>query len=203
MSNSAFRIRHPVVFMNLVRRVAGVVSGFGWWVVSRPLAFLSGVEIGKGARFYGRPTFVRSESGSIRIGRDCVFRSSARSNLIGINRPCIFSASSGAKLTVGNGCGFSGTVIGCFLTITIGDQVRFGANTHITDGDWHLDDPRVGPPKPVVIGDNVWLGEGVTVLKGVTIGPNTVIGARSVVTSDIPANVLAAGSPCRVVKPRS
>lgn len=55
--------------------------------------------------------------------------------------------------------------------------------------------------KPITIGDNVWLGGNVTILPGVTIGSNTVIGAGSVVTKDIPPNLLAFGNPCKPVKP--
>lgn len=54
---------------------------------------------------------------------------------------------------------------------------------------------------PIVLGDNVWLGANVTVCGGVTIGDNVVIGAGSVVTRDIPSNVVALGSPCRVLRP--
>lgn len=53
---------------------------------------------------------------------------------------------------------------------------------------------------PVTIGHNVWIGAGVSILPGVMIGDNTVVGAGSVVTKDIPSNVLAVGNPCRVVK---
>jgi galactoside O-acetyltransferase len=53
---------------------------------------------------------------------------------------------------------------------------------------------------PVHIGRNCWLGAGVIVLPGVTIGDNTVIGAGSVVTKDIPANVVAVGNPCKVLR---
>ena len=53
---------------------------------------------------------------------------------------------------------------------------------------------------PVRIGRNCWLGAGVIVLPGVSIGDNTVIGAGSVVTRDMPANVLAVGNPCRVLR---
>ena len=52
----------------------------------------------------------------------------------------------------------------------------------------------------MTIGANVWLGAGVTVCPGVTIGENTTIGAGSVVTKDIPANCVAVGNPCRVLK---
>lgn len=53
---------------------------------------------------------------------------------------------------------------------------------------------------PITVGDNVWIGAGCSILPGVTIGDNTVIGAGSVVTKDIPANVLAVGNPCRVIR---
>ena len=54
---------------------------------------------------------------------------------------------------------------------------------------------------PITVGNNVWFGGGVKVLPGVTIGDNCVIGAGSVVTKDIPANSLAVGNPCRVLRP--
>lgn len=53
---------------------------------------------------------------------------------------------------------------------------------------------------PVTIGNNVWIGGNVTILPGVTIGDNTTIGAGSVVTKDIPANVVAVGNPCKVIR---
>lgn len=72
---------------------------------------------------------------------------------------------------------------------------RFG--TPKIDGSFEFCKTRT---KPVVIGDNVWIGGGVTILPGVTIGDNVVIGAGSVVTHDIPANKIAYGNPCKVVR---
>ena len=54
--------------------------------------------------------------------------------------------------------------------------------------------------KPVKIGNNVWVGAGVHINQGVTIGDNTIIGSGSVITKDIPANVVAAGVPCKVIR---
>jgi len=105
-----------------------------------------------------------------------------------------------AIIRIGGNCGFSGTVLGAFKSIQLGNNVMCGANTLITDSDWHLNDPRSGKPMAVVIGDNVWIGEGAKILKGVTIGENSVIGAGSVVVKDIPSNVIAAGNPCKVIK---
>jgi len=70
----------------------------------------------------------------------------------------------------------------------------------IMDTDWHWNDPRTGPNAPVEIGDNVWLGINVTVTKGVTIGENTLVAAGSIVTKSLPANVVAAGIPAKVIR---
>jgi acetyltransferase-like isoleucine patch superfamily enzyme len=161
-----------------------------WW----------GVNLGKNVQFSGKCHFKRFPKSAITIGDNCEFLSRPNANLIGIDRPCMISTlTEEARLVIGNNCGFSGTVVGAFSSIKIGDNVRCGANTLITDSDWHSDDPRVGPAKPVIIGNNVWLGINVVVLKGVEIGENTVIGANSLVTKSIPANVIAAGNPCREI----
>ncbi len=159
---------------------------------------LRGIRLGANSKFYGQTFFFKSEQAKIEIGKNVVFRSSAQSNLIGINRKCTVSAHHSAVLTIGDNCGFSSTVIGAFTEITIGNNVKCGANTLITDSDWHPEDKRASENKPVHIGNNVWIGEGVKILKGVTIGDNALIGSGSVVTKDIPANTMAAGNPCVV-----
>lgn len=143
----------------------------------------------------------RSKDSEITIGRYCRFMNWSMGNLIGLNHRCVISTGiAGAKLTIGNKCSFSGVSIWCFERITLGNNVRVGANCLIMDGDAHQDDPRAGKNKPIVIEDNVWLGGNVVVKKGVTIGRNSVIGMNSVVTKDIPANCVAIGNPCVVIK---
>jgi len=167
----------------------------------RGICFLKGVALSKGCRFYGKTFFYRYPGSKIIIGVNCGFRSYYNSNLIGINHPCILATHlKDAELLIGNNCGFSGTTIGAFKSIKIGDNVKCGANTLITDGDWHPNDFRSHEPKEVLIGDNVWIGEGAKILKGASIGQNSVIGAGSIVTSNIPSNVVAAGNPCKVIK---
>lgn len=163
-------------------------------------AYLTGAKVGRHIRFYGMPYIQRSISGSLVLGSNCTFRSAPTSNLIGINHPCILTVNPKAELSIGDNCGFSGTVIGCFSKIVLEEGVRCGANTLITDGDWHPNDWRSSKPRPIRIEKNVWLGVNVIVMKGVHIGENTVIGAGSIVTSDIPSNVIAAGNPCKVIK---
>jgi acetyltransferase-like isoleucine patch superfamily enzyme len=162
---------------------------------------IKGISVGKNCSFFGLPKFYRTENSRIIISDSCSFRSKHTSNLIGIDRPCILSTlMPEAELVIGKDCGFSGTIIGAFKSVRLGNNVRCGANTLITDSNWHLDDPRSGQAKEIIIHDNVWLGAGAIVLKGVEIGENTVIGAASVVTKNIPANVIAAGNPCKVIR---
>ncbi len=82
--------------------------------------------------------------------------------------------------------------------VLIGPDVKLYGATHPTDPQERLDGLEYG--KSIRIGNNVWLGGGVIVVAGATIGDNSVIGAGSVVVKDIPANVVAVGNPCRVVK---
>ncbi len=170
-------------------------------IIVKLICSLKGIKHGKNIQFYGKTYFFRKPGSKITLGDNCGFRSRFNSNLIGIKQNCIISTNlPGAQIIIGNNCGFSGTVIGAFTSIILQDNVRCGANTLITDSDWHMDDPRAGKPAPILLEENVWLGEGVKVLKGVTIGKNSVIGAGSIVTKDIPANVIAAGNPCKVLK---
>ena len=89
--------------------------------------------------------------------------------------------------------------------IYVGDCTMFGPNVTVATAG-HPIDPELRAKAyqynmPVRIGKNCWLGAGVIVLPGVTIGDNTVIGAGSVVTKDIPANVVSVGNPCKVLRP--
>jgi acetyltransferase-like isoleucine patch superfamily enzyme len=168
---------------------------------SRLIAAWWGVALGRSCFFSGLPCFRRHPGSTITIGDNCEFLSTHTANLIGINRPCIISTlAKGATIEIGANCGFSGTVIGCATRIVLGDNVRCGANTLITDTDWHTNDPRTSSDAPVIIGENVWLGFNVTVLKGVMIGENTLVATGSVVTKSLPTNVLAAGTPAKPVR---
>ena len=88
--------------------------------------------------------------------------------------------------------------------VTIGKNAQIAPNVAIYTAGHpiHPDSRNSGYEYgiPVTIGDNVWIGGNVCVMPGVTIGSNVVIGAGSVVTRDIPDNVIAAGNPCRVIR---
>lgn len=88
--------------------------------------------------------------------------------------------------------------------VTFGDNVFIAPNCCFTTAE-HALDPEMRKAgieiaKPITIGNNVWIGAGSTILAGVTIGDNSVIGAGSVVKKSIPANVVAVGVPCKVLR---
>jgi maltose O-acetyltransferase len=88
--------------------------------------------------------------------------------------------------------------------VRIGARCLIGTHAIIMDNDFHRIEPerRLELPesRPIVIGDNVWIGARVIVLGGVTIGDDSCIGAASLVTEDIPPHSLAAGVPARVIR---
>jgi acetyltransferase-like isoleucine patch superfamily enzyme len=97
-----------------------------------------------------------------------------------------------------------GVRISAANSISIADSCMLASNAYITDSDWHgIYDRSLTPTEVsfVVLEENVWIGDSAIVCKGVTIGKNSIIGAGSVVTSDIPPNVIAAGNPAKVIKP--
>ena len=102
--------------------------------------------------------------------------------------------------------------------VTIGNDVIIATNVRIFDNNNHPTSPtqremmshndfygelwtwKYAEHKPVVIGDNVWIGEFSAILKGVTIGKGSIVASHSVVTKDVPPYVIVAGNPARVVK---
>lgn len=165
----------------------------------RVICNLKGITLGKNAKFIGLTKIKRSETASILIGINSIFLSTNRSNILNNSRCIIAAIEKNACITIGNNCGFSSTTIACQKKIKIGDYVRCGSNTMITDSDWHIEDMRSGGAIQINIENNVWLGANVVILKGVTIGENALIAANSVVFESIPKNAIAMGNPCKVI----
>lgn len=110
------------------------------------------------------------------------------------------------RLSIGSAAHIGiGAVIACREAISIGDNALIAEYVTIRDQDHVYGEGLTSAAAgfrtaPIVIGDNVWIGAKATITRGVTIGPNSVIGANAVVTCDIPANVVAAGIPARVIR---
>lgn len=169
--------------------------------------FWSQLKLKKAKVIYGKKTYGNSfyihNRGTIILGEKVFLNSkpNGSSFVTSINTYFIDS-----KVEIGNNCRLNGTIIHCNLHIKIGNNCLFGPGTVIVDNDSHrisIDyDERIKPPvmMPIVINDNVWVGMNCIILKGVTIGENSIVAAGSIVTKDVPSNVLCAGIPAKVIK---
>lgn len=121
---------------------------------------------------------------------------------------CWITIASGGLVRIGEGCFLNReTMIAAQEEITIGDHVMFANGCFVGDSSHRFDDPDLPvtwqgfvPEGPVSIGSNCWFGVHCVVTGGVTIGDRCVIGSNSVVTRDLPAGVVAAGAPARVIR---
>ena len=116
--------------------------------------------------------------------------------------PSSISVGKGARLWIGDNvfCNY-GLDIGCTDSIRIGSHTIIGPMVNLIDANFHpVDAEDRSGSRAIVVEDNVWIGRGCIVLPGVTIGSGSVIAAGSVVTRDIPANVLAGGVPAKVIR---
>jgi acetyltransferase-like isoleucine patch superfamily enzyme len=150
--------------------------------------------VGRWTRLTGRAIIV-NQGGRILIGE--------RVLLFFDYAPSILAVFRGARLEIGDrtsinyGADFAATGL-----IRIGADCRIGTHVSIMDNDFHdiADRERRPDPRPVLIGDRVWIANRALILPGVTIGNDSVIGAGSVVIADVPERCLAMGNPARVIK---
>ena len=116
-----------------------------------------------------------------------------------------FACDYGYNVAIGAGAFLNfGAVILDVGRVTIGDAVQIGPCVQLLAAD-HPREPalrRSGAESgaPVTIGDNAWIGAGAIICPGVSVGADSIVGAGSVVTRDVPAGVVAAGVPCRIVR---
>jgi len=137
------------------------------------------------------------DSGRLRIGRDTL-----------LEPGCWLTLGPQARIEIGEGCFLNrNTMLAALERVEIGDHVMFANGCFVGDSDHRYDDPDrpvthqgFVPRGPVRIGDNCWFGVNSVVTGGVEIGERAVIGANSVVTQDIPAGVIAAGAPAKVIR---
>jgi acetyltransferase-like isoleucine patch superfamily enzyme len=156
----------------------------------------SAEKLGPRVRLWGVPA-VKNE-GRLLIGDRTRITSTIATFELGVGPGATMDIGSGVLINYG--CSFGATKL-----LRIGDRCNIGTQCILIDNAFHELDPdrRDEQPEsqPVVLERNVWLASRVIVLPGVTIGENSVIGAGSVVTKDVPPNVLAAGIPARVIRP--
>jgi acetyltransferase-like isoleucine patch superfamily enzyme len=194
----------------------------GWLLRARPLlgAYVrlcrlgvalgaAGMSVGENTRFLGVPCVAMVPGSAVSIGSRCVLISRGSLTALGTNHACMLrTLTADAAIVLGDDVGMSGGSICAARRVEIGSRTLLGANVTIMDTDFHEVDavPRrydhaSSSDAAVTIGEDVFLGANVIVLKGVTIGNGTVVGAGSVVARSLPANVVAAGCPAKVLRP--
>jgi acetyltransferase-like isoleucine patch superfamily enzyme len=174
----------------------------------RLLFAMNFISWGHGWRFYGIPIIQKHRRSRMSFGPGLGLRSSVRSNPLAPNHPVVLTTwQKEACLEVGAHFAMTGGTLCAVERIIIGNNVAVGANTIITDSDFHTLDWKQrrlessgGRTAGVVIEDDVFIGMNCLVLKGVTIGQGTVVGAGSVVSMEVPPNVIVAGNPARMVR---
>lgn len=159
------------------------------------------IEIGRNV-FIGKNSFIGGSDGGIVLGDNTCLVGNCYVN--GFN----YQEKTGNKIVFGKNVVLSqGCIVHGHSGVTIGDNTIVGPCTTFVSGN-HGDVTRstdyrfakIITTTPIRIGSNVWIGTNVSVLPGVTIGDNSVIGAGSVVTRDVPANVIYAGNPAKELR---
>lgn len=171
---------------------------------------LYGVKYGRNCIIHGHWGLKLASDSIVSIGDNFYLSSGNHINPLARNLEAHVCVNAGATLTIGNKVGMSSPVIQAHKSITIGNNVMFGANVIIIDSDAHSmnylyrRDASVDilhkKDIEVIIEDDVFVGMNTIIMKGVTIGARSVIGAGSVVVKSIPADCIAAGNPAKVIK---
>src|SRR5437879_1211925 len=150
-------------------------------ILESPLIVLwlraTGVEVGTGGRYFGRPIIQRYRGSVIKVGPDVIMRSRRTSNVLGLAHPVMLTTLNRmARIELGRSVGVSGASLCAATTITIGDNVLIGADVLITDTDHHglgVDGDRgfsSAASAPIFIGSGAFIGARALILKGVSIG---------------------------------
>lgn len=168
----------------------------------------NGIKTGKCLRVSGIIGLMNK--GTCIIGNNFRCSSGSFINPMGRNISSFIYIEKNAKLIIGNNSGMSSSVLRCGLNIQIGNNVKIGALTIITDTDAHSLDPNLrsnpltdninATKRPIHIKDNVFIGASCIICKGVTIGENSIIAAGSVVTHNIPNNEIWGGNPAKFIR---
>lgn len=174
--------------------------------INRLNLFISGVKFGNYCNIYNRLHLLVKKTAKVSIGNNFTFSSGSNFNQLSRNIRGVIYVDNNAVLKIGDNVGISSSCIWSTESIYIGNNVKIGADSLILDTDAHsldyierkTDDKRKSVP--ICIEDDVFIGTRTIILKGVTIGARSIIGAGSVVTKSIPADCIAAGNPCKVIK---
>lgn len=204
------------IFFRKILHIYPKLRGIFYRQYNKLLFWANGIQFGRGMKVYNK-VYVLGK-GKVIIGDDFHFTSGDSINPICRNiRGAIYTMTPDARIEIGDRVGISSACLWAKERITIGNDVNIGGDCLIMDNDAHPHDflqrrneylenfgekalYDIIPTAPIVIEDDVWIGARCQILKGVHIGARCIIAAGSVVTKNIPADVIAGGNPCRVIK---
>jgi len=204
-----------MLFRKIFRIIPKLRNSF-FIAYNRIYFYLFGVKYGKGLSVKNKIYLLGK--GRIEIGNHFDFSSGGNMNPICRNvRGAIFSKNHNSIVKIGDNVGISSSCVWANESIQIGNNVNIGGDCLILDNDSHphnylfrrrgyfehhnnKEKKSIIPTSPIVIEDDVWIGARSIILKGVRIGARSIIAAGSIVTKDIPCDVVAGGNPCRVLR---
>jgi acetyltransferase-like isoleucine patch superfamily enzyme len=163
----------------------------GWMSLLFFRVVYPGFSVGRHARIWGRFKLMMFANSRVVIGDNLHMVSSPDRSGITLFSRCSFTTYPGGEIRIGNRVGLNGTTITSKKLVQIGDGTMIAPNVIIVDSDFHAQ----WPPDARLISSTAETD------REVTIGDNSIIGALSLVTGDIPANVVAGGNPARVLRP--
>lgn len=169
---------------------------------------LNGVKYGTDLHCYNATPVlqINRNSGVVSFGNNVMFNSYTSHSW---NSKCKLIVRANATLTIGNNSGMNGTMIHCNQKVVIGNYVKIGGGTRISDFNFHSldykirrtsEDSKNAKSAPVIIGDDVFIGANCYIGKGVTIGDRSIVAAGSVVVKSIPADEIWGGNPAKFIK---
>ncbi len=196
---------YVAVWLFRARAIAGQAALLFFRVIYPDLA------VGRQPRIWGRFKVMMFADSRVVIGDHLHMVSSPERSGITLFSRCSFTTYPGGEIRIGNRVGLNGTTITSKKLVQIGEGTMIAPNVIIVDSDFHAQWPpdarlissTAETDREVIIGSNVWIGMNSVILKGTTIGDNSIIGASSLVSGDIPTNVIAGGNPARVLRPLS
>jgi len=149
----------------------------------------AGLEIGSGSFLISSYAFLHTApTATIRIGDDT-----------GIYHGTFFELGASARVIIGDYCTLVGAILRVESELRIGNHVLISHEVVITDCE-SAGFARRQPPRPITVGDDVWIGMRAIVLSGVCIGAGAVVGAGALVCEDVPPMTIVSGNPARVVR---
>lgn len=194
-------INEPCKFYNEIRRI--IYMPFVQFYF-----FYKGVKLGKQSRIFGFPSIQRYRGSKIRIGDYFVMRNWASSNPLSNRHFSVMATlDKNSLIEIGNNVKMTTSVICSKVHVKICQNCLIGANTIITDTDFHPLTPEIrrkslnsSLSKEVIIENDVFVGMNTIILKGSTVGSGSTIGAGSVVAGNFPERVIIAGNPAKVIR---